>query len=64
MGFVYQKQSRSERAAKAGRHAVFDSSADFGYIWPKYGDRHMITVPLGEAKIICQSWSMRLLLAK
>ncbi|WP_438868592.1 type II toxin-antitoxin system Phd/YefM family antitoxin [Pseudomonas sp. L1(2025)] len=50
MDFVYQKQSRSERAAKAGRHAVFDSSADFGYIWPKYGDRHMITVPLGEAK--------------
>ena len=50
MGFVYQKQSRSERAAKAGRHAVFDSSADFGYIWPKPREDQMITVPLGEAK--------------
>ncbi|WP_460137571.1 type II toxin-antitoxin system Phd/YefM family antitoxin [Pseudomonas sp. S1_E04] len=36
-------------AATSGR-AVFDSARSFGYIWPKYGGNHMITVPLGEAK--------------
>ncbi len=50
MDVKYRKPSRSERLATASGRAVFDSSADFGYIWPKYGDHHMITVPLGEAK--------------
>ena len=50
MDVVYYKQSRAERAAAASRRAVFDSSPSFGYIWPKYGENLMITVPLGEAK--------------
>ena len=50
MAFKYYKQSRDERAAAASRLAVFDSAPGFGYIWPKHGDSHMVTVPLGEAK--------------
>ncbi|SFI31440.1 MULTISPECIES: type II toxin-antitoxin system Phd/YefM family antitoxin [unclassified Pseudomonas] len=50
MKVTYHKPSRSERAASASGLAVFDSAPSFGYIWPKYGDNHMITVPLGEAK--------------
>ncbi|WP_232910087.1 type II toxin-antitoxin system Phd/YefM family antitoxin [Pseudomonas paralactis] len=50
MDVVYYKPSRAERAALANGRAVFDSSRSFGYIWPKHGEDHMITVPLGEAK--------------
>lgn len=50
MDVVYRKPSRAERAASANCRAVFDSSRNFGYIWPKYGESRMITVPLGEAK--------------
>ena len=50
MGFTYYKKSRAERAASASCQAVFDSSPSFGYIRPKQGEPHMITVPLGEAK--------------
>ena len=50
MDVVYYKQSRSERNAAASRLMVFDSSHDFGYIWPKYKESSMIIVPLAEAK--------------
>lgn len=50
MGITYHKPSRAERVASSSRQAVFESSPAFGYIWPKYGDSQMITVPLGEAK--------------
>jgi prevent-host-death family protein len=50
MVFIYQKQSRAEREASTSGRAVFDSAPISGYIWPKLGDNHMITVPLGEAK--------------
>ncbi|WP_167345842.1 type II toxin-antitoxin system Phd/YefM family antitoxin [Pseudomonas trivialis] len=50
MDVIYNKKSRSERVASASGRAVFDSAPSFGYIWPKYGDNHMIIVPLGEAK--------------
>ncbi|MCM2381387.1 MULTISPECIES: type II toxin-antitoxin system Phd/YefM family antitoxin [Pseudomonas fluorescens group] len=50
MEVTYQKISRYERVASTGGRAVFDSAPSFGYIWPKYGGNHMITVPLGEAK--------------
>ncbi|WP_256262085.1 type II toxin-antitoxin system Phd/YefM family antitoxin [Pseudomonas costantinii] len=50
MDVVYYKQSRSKRAASTSGRAVFESPPNFGYIWPKYGEDHMITVPLGEAK--------------
>ena len=50
MDVVYYKQSRSERATASSGRVVFDSSRNFGYIWPKYTENNMITVPLGEAK--------------
>jgi prevent-host-death family protein len=50
MVFTYKKQSRSARMAATSGRAVFDSARSIGYIWPKYGENHMITVPLGEAK--------------
>ena len=50
MKVMYRKQSRAERVALASRQAVFDSAPSSGYIWPKQGENHMITVPLGEAK--------------
>lgn len=50
MDVTYHKQSRAERIKSSSRQAVFDSSPAFGYLWPKHGDNHMITVPLGEAK--------------
>lgn len=50
MDVVYHQKSRAERLAATSRHAVFDSSPNFGYIWPKHGENSMITVPLGEAK--------------
>ena len=50
MDVVYYKPSRAERAALTSGRAVFDSVRSFGYIWPTYGEDHMITVALGEAK--------------
>lgn len=50
MEVTYHKKSRDERVASASGRAVFDSAPSFGYIWPKYGDNHMMTIPLGEAK--------------
>ncbi|MGY2365516.1 type II toxin-antitoxin system Phd/YefM family antitoxin [Pseudomonas azotoformans] len=50
MELTYPKISRAARAASASGLAVFDSARSFGYIWPKYGDNHMTTVALGEAK--------------
>ncbi|WP_174245636.1 type II toxin-antitoxin system Phd/YefM family antitoxin [Pseudomonas sp. R76] len=50
MDVVYYKQSRAKRGSSTSGRAIFDSSRSFGYIWPKFGDNPMITVPLGEAK--------------
>ena len=50
MVFIYKTPSRSSRATAVSGRAVFDSAPSFGYIWPKMGERRMITVPLGEAK--------------
>ena len=50
MVFMYPKPSRAEREAATSGRLVLDSSPSFGYIWPKYAEHLMITVPLGEAK--------------
>ncbi len=50
MEVIYYKKSPAGRTASANCRTNFDSALNFGYIWPKYGERHMITVPLGEAK--------------
>ena len=50
MDVIYRNPSRSKRLASTSGQAVFDSASSSGYIWPKYAESPMITVPLGEAK--------------
>lgn len=50
MEVMYYKKSPAGQTASASCRAIFDSPPNFGYIWPKYGESQMITVPLGEAK--------------
>ena len=50
MDVMYRYPSHSKRLASTSGQAVFDSASSFGYIWPKYAESHMMTVPLGEAK--------------
>jgi len=50
MDVMYRNPSRSKRLASTSGQAVFDSASSSGYIWPKYAESPMITVPLGEAK--------------
>ena len=50
MDVMYRYPSHSKRLASTSGQAVFDSASSFGYIWPKYAESPMITVPLGEAQ--------------
>ena len=50
MDVMYRNPSRSKRLASTSGQAVFDSASSSGYIWPKYAESPMITVPLGVLK--------------
>ena len=51
-------QSSPQKSPSASSRLIFACLRNFGYIWPKPREDQMITVPLGEAKIIYQNWSM------
>ncbi|MDY7532770.1 type II toxin-antitoxin system Phd/YefM family antitoxin [Pseudomonas sp. Bout1] len=43
-------QPSSQKSSSTSSRLIFACLRNFGYIWPKSGKEHMITVPLGEAK--------------
>ena len=42
--------SHAQKSPSTSSRLTFAWLRNFGYIWPKSGGDHMITVPLGEAK--------------
>jgi len=42
--------SHAQKSPSTSSRLTFAWFRNFGYIWPKSGEDHMITVPLGEAK--------------
>lgn len=43
-------KSRPQKATVTASRFIFDGLQNFSYIWPKFGEDPMTTVPLAEAK--------------